>query len=210
MPIRIPLIFQILLRWKKKLPQKKTLKIGEFSLDVRYCETFRLYRPPRASHCSVCNNCVDQFDHHCPWVGNCIGRRNYWTFLWFLFSVNVSTLGVMGCTITFLILTNMTSEYLDSVNVGGPFGSNIVAAVLVLITFGVQCFVGSLAAYHLNLIRLNQTTYERIKHNFPKKNPYSRGCLQNCLLKFYPPHYTRFMPVLPEQKIIAPENELPI
>lgn len=51
----------------------------------RFCETCYIIRPPKASHCSICDNCVAFFDHHCSLVNNCIGHRNMRTFVVFIF-----------------------------------------------------------------------------------------------------------------------------
>ena len=51
--------------------------IRGFKFRVKFCTTCNIFRPPGVSHCKKCNSCVEKFDHHCPWVGNCIGKNNY-------------------------------------------------------------------------------------------------------------------------------------
>ncbi|KAG6530251.1 hypothetical protein ZIOFF_012474 [Zingiber officinale] len=41
------------------------------------CATCKIVRPVRAKHCSTCDPCVEQFDHHSPWVSNCNGKVLY-------------------------------------------------------------------------------------------------------------------------------------
>ena len=64
-------------------------------LKLSYCKTCDVLRPPRSFHCSICEMCVEVHDHHCPWVGTCIGRRNTHFFIGFLFWTFVHSLNVL-------------------------------------------------------------------------------------------------------------------
>jgi hypothetical protein len=50
-----------------------------------YCERCEVNLPLDRSigHCHICDACVDGLDHHCPWIGQCIGRKNEKYFMRF-------------------------------------------------------------------------------------------------------------------------------
>lgn len=48
---------------------------------ITWCYKCDALKPPRTHHCSICNVCVTKMDHHCPWMGNCVGFANYKAFV---------------------------------------------------------------------------------------------------------------------------------
>lgn len=81
---------------------------------LSYCTTCQLMRPPRAFHCNECGCCIEIHDHHCPWVGTCVGYRNGRYFAYFLMCVGIHCLvSAIVCLNTFFILKNMKEELED-------------------------------------------------------------------------------------------------
>ena len=82
--------------------------LGEFTARCRKCGGVK---PPRAHHCSICDQCVLQMDRsfvltldHCPWIGGCMGHHNRQYFNNF---ITYTTLGLLYCA--YLIEYHRTS-----------------------------------------------------------------------------------------------------
>ena len=49
-------------------------------------------------HCNLCDICIEEYDHHCPYIGKCVGKGNIAYFkvfcMFFIMFVIVETLGI--------------------------------------------------------------------------------------------------------------------
>ena len=68
-----------------------------------YCSICQSHVIEGSKHCQICNRCTYQFDHHCRWVSNDIGRLNYVNFIRMLVStIATLLLQIALCIIAFI------------------------------------------------------------------------------------------------------------
>ncbi|KAI6647257.1 palmitoyltransferase ZDHHC14-like [Oopsacas minuta] len=181
-------------------PQWATEYFGN-EITLKQCTTCKLYKPPRTSHCSTCNVCIENFDHHCPWVGNCVAKRNYRYFYLFGFTTLFTCIYVSGCNILNVVLT--------ATDPGNGILDGLKVAAASLVQFAITGFVLwsliGLVGYHTLLIAQAKTTNEAIKKTYRnRRNPY---CHANIFVNFCNILCGPFFPsLLANRKFLTPEE----
>ncbi|XP_027132070.1 palmitoyltransferase ZDHHC12-A [Larimichthys crocea] len=145
---------------------------------LRRCGYCLLQQPMRAKHCQTCKRCVRRFDHHCPWIENCVGERNHRWFIVYLlvqllallWALHIALSGISP-TITWELWFRVNGFLLAVLGVVGIF------SVVVVLLLG--C--------HLYLVSINCTTWEfmsrhrisYLKNCGNEENPFDRGVFCN-------------------------------
>ncbi|KAM1810102.1 hypothetical protein FF1_026820 [Malus domestica] len=128
------------------------------SLTCSYCN---VEQPPRSKHCHDCDKCVLQFDHHCVWLGTCIGVGNHCKFWWYICEETALCLWTAVLYITYL-----------KANISVAWWKDAIVILLLVILSIIMIFLLLLLIFHSYLVLTNQTTYELVRR---RRIPYLRG-----------------------------------
>ena len=153
--------------------------------STKLCLTCYIARPFRSNHCSDCDNCTLRFDHHCPWIGGCVGKRNYIYFFVFLILLNIKNFYLLIFSIIhiFKVYLNVSEEDKKKNSwVAKKLITVIPSLFTIILIAATMTFTTGLIIYHIKLIISNVTTKEEIKKLIPIKigNSYDRGMAKNC------------------------------
>lgn len=145
---------------------------------LRRCGYCLLQQPMRAKHCQKCKHCVRRFDHHCPWIQNCVGERNH---RWFIIYLAVQLVVLVWALQ--LALSGISSS--ATWKLWFCLNGFLLAVLGVVSVFSVV--VALLLCCHLYLISINSTTWEFMSHHRihylkndgDNENPFNRGIICN-------------------------------
>ena len=154
-------------------------------INLNYCPSCYHFRPPRTSHCAECDNCVERFDHHCLWMGTCVGKRNY---RFFFFLIHLQTLSCLFqiCVCTIYVVKQYKNEGFKTND-----RNTFVIVLSVLMFYDLMFlafFLVKLCIVHSWLLSSNTSFYEYIKKkniSAIKTNPYNKGCCRNLYLNLF-------------------------
>jgi len=182
----------------------RCIYINGIQVKQRWCKTCKVYRPLRSKHCAHCDRCVFRFDHHCTWLGNCVGLGNYRSFLGLITTASLFFGHSALITVQVLWRELHQAQEMDVLAGDTVVPDGLVQNVLrvckrlflahgtevLYIAYACVLFLSLLvlALYHLIIIACNMTTNEHVRDYYVPRNPFDLGCVDNCAQVFCAPY----------------------
>jgi hypothetical protein len=124
-----------------------------------------------SKHCSQCDKCIESFDHHCKFLNNCIGKRNYRLFIVLITLIELQMIGEMLCQGYFIcqyakdkesVIDSMAEVYGD--DIGEKVANFHLATVIIVLTINVASWIGNtyLVIFHSYITCKGISTYDYI------------------------------------------------
>eukprot|EP00743_Colponemidia_sp_Colp-15_P005548 GILK01005968.1.p1 GENE.GILK01005968.1~~GILK01005968.1.p1 ORF type:complete len:550 (+),score=89.42 GILK01005968.1:52-1650(+) len=148
---------------RSKLPLVELLEKHDVYLVCPECQAVK---PERTRHCHFCKRCVMRFDHHCPWVNNCIGIQNHGLFFTFICCFLLDL--ILCIVVSIILFVGESSPPIDwlSTAVTGWEGRKYIALALVIVAGSLFIPASLLWVVHVRNVCTNMTTGETCGHNY--------------------------------------------
>ena len=153
-------------------------------------------KPERTHHCSVCNVCILKFDHHCPWLNQCVGVGNERYFVLFMVWLSI------GC---FVVMISGWRVVVSSLSFQ-PWPYHYTPRLFPLLTYALCAIMGFalavMAAWQILIVGWGETSVENSDNGHYREvcrrkgtdfnNVYDIGFHQNLLLFFNLGTFSRY------------------
>ena len=122
-----------------------------------------VFKPERCHHCSACNRCVLNMDHHCPWINNCVGfwnRKYFMLLLVYVLIITYTTFFTLGYDFYAALKWGFNYRFIDRND------KRLKKNCIIMLSFifnGIICvLMTAFLKFHIKLARENKTTIENL------------------------------------------------